>query len=88
MKKSELQQMIKEEIVKITESTKPSNDATKFLKGMKKIKVNGLFGWMPGVDYVYKDEKKKQYWFVDYEGDAMELTNKGTLNQLKNLKIS
>ena len=55
------------------------------VKGMKKIKVKGLNGWMPGVDYVYKDEKKKQYWFIDTYGNVMELKNEGTLQQLKNL---
>ena len=80
MKKSELQKIIREELLN---ETGANNDAKKFLKGMKKIKVKGLSGWMPGVDYVYKDEKKNQYWFIDTEGDAMELKNIGTLKQLK-----
>ena len=82
MKKSELQKIIREELLN---ETGANNDAKKFLKGMKKIKVKGLSGWMPGVDYVYKDEKKNQYWFIDTCGNAMELKNEGTLNQLKSL---
>ena len=55
----------------------------KFLKGMKKIKVNGLGGYMPGVDYVYVDGDK--YYFVDSEGDHMELKNTNTIKQLHKL---
>jgi len=48
---------------------------------MKKIKVNGLGGYMPGVDYVYQDKSKK-FWFVDSEGDHSELRNKETLKKI------
>ena len=54
------------------------------IKGMQKIKVNGLKGHMPGVDYVYYDKKSKKYWFSDFEGDPMELKNISTLKVLAN----
>jgi hypothetical protein len=50
---------------------------------MKKIKVNGLGGYMPGVNYVYVDGDK--YYFVDFEGDHMELKNTNTIKQLHKL---
>lgn len=81
MKKSELRQLIREEIQKIYE-TKPNSSAKKFFKGMKKIKVDELGKWMPGVDYVYYDKDSKKWWFADFEGNAKELRNKYTLEQL------
>jgi len=63
--------------VKVNPTTK------KFLKGMKRIKVKGLGGYMPGVDYVYVDGDK--YYFVDFEGDHMELKNTNTIKQLHKL---
>ncbi len=50
--------------------------------GMKKIKINGLKGYMPGVDYVYYDNSSKKYYFKDFEGDLMELKNIDTLKQI------
>jgi hypothetical protein len=38
---------------------------------------------MPGVDYVYVDGDK--YYFVDFEGDHMELKNTNTIKQLHKL---
>src|SRR5210317_1162189 len=66
--------------VKVNPTTK------KFLKGMKRIKVKGLGGYMPGVDYVYVDGDK--YYFVDFEGDHMELKNTNTIKQLHKLNES
>lgn len=62
------------------EEQKINPNTKKFLKGMKKIKVNGLSGWMPGVKYVYFDGKK--IYIIDNEGDYLEVRNKGTLDQL------
>ena len=65
----------------VNEAQKINPTSMKFLKGMKKIKVKGLGGYMPGVDYVYVDGDK--YYFVDSEGDHMELRNNATIKQLK-----
>ena len=67
----------------VNEAQKINPTSMKFLKGMKKIKVNGLGGYMPGVDYVYVDGDK--YYFVDSEGDHMELKNTNTIKQLHKL---
>ncbi len=67
----------------VNEARKVNPKSKKFLKGMKKIKVKGLGGWMPGVDYVYVDGDK--YYFVDFEGDHMELKNTNTIKQLHKL---
>jgi hypothetical protein len=63
----------------VNEAQKINPTSMKFLKGMKKIKVKGLGGYMPGVDYVYVDGDK--YYFVDFEGDHMELNNTNTIKQ-------
>lgn len=55
----------------------------KFIKGMIKIKIDQLGGRMPGTKFVYYNKPKKQWWFVDFEGDIMELKNKGTLAELE-----
>jgi len=56
-------------------------------KGMKKIKVDGLGGYMPGVDNVFYDKKSKKFFFKDSSGDMEELKNKGTMKALgKHLK--
>ena len=67
----------------VNEAQKVNPTSKKFLKGMKKIKVNGLGGYMPGVDYVYVDGDK--YYFVDFEGDHTELKNTNTIKQLHKL---
>jgi len=67
----------------VNEAQKVNPTSKKFLKGMKKIKVKGLGGYMPGVDYVYVDSDK--YYFVDFEGDHMELKNISTIKQLHKL---
>jgi len=67
----------------VNEAQKVNSTSKKFLKGMKKIKVKGLGGYMPGVDYVYVDGNK--YYFVDFEGDHMELKNTNTIKQLHKL---
>jgi hypothetical protein len=67
----------------VNEAQKINPTSMKFLKGMKKIKVKGLGGYMPGVDYVYVDGDK--YYFVDFEGDHMELNNTNTIKQLHKL---
>jgi hypothetical protein len=67
----------------VNEAQKINPTSKKFLKGMKTIKVNGLGGYMPGVDYVYVDGNK--YYFVDFEGDYMELKNTDTIKQLHKL---
>lgn len=67
----------------LSEAQKVNPTSKKFLKGMKKIKVKGLGGWMPGVDYVYVDGNT--YYFVDSEGDHMELRNTSTIKQLHKL---
>ena len=54
--------------------------------GMKKIKINGLKGYMPGVDYVYYDNSSKKYYFKDFEGDLMELKNIDTLKQIHKME--
>jgi hypothetical protein len=70
-------------IESVNEAQKINPTSMKFLKGMKKIKVKGLGGYMPGVDYVYVDGDK--YYFVDFEGDHMELNNTNTIKQLHKL---
>lgn len=67
----------------LSEAQKVNPTSKKFLKGMKKIKVKGLGGWMPGVDYVYVDGNT--YYFVDSEGDHMELRNISTIKKLHKL---
>src|SRR6056300_1455506 len=67
----------------VNEAQKVNPTSKKFLNGMKKIKVKGLGGYMPGVDYVYVDGDK--YYFVDFEGDHMELKNTNTIKQLHKL---
>ena len=67
----------------VNEAQKVNSTSKKFLKGMKKIKVKELGGYMPGVDYVYVDGNK--YYFVDFEGDYMELKNTNTIKQLHKL---
>lgn len=67
----------------VNEAQKVNSTSKKFLKGMKRIKVKGLGGYMPGVDYVYVDGNK--YYFVDFEGDHMELKNTNTIKQLHKL---
>ena len=67
----------------VNEAQKVNPTSNKFLKGMKKIKVKGLGGYMPGVDYVYVDGDK--YYFVDTDGDHMELKNTATIKQLHKL---
>ena len=67
----------------VNEARKVNPASKQFLKGMKKIKVKGLGGYMPGVDYVYVDGDK--YYFVDFEGDHMELKNTNTIKQLHKL---
>jgi hypothetical protein len=71
------------DMVSVNEAQKINPTSMKFLKGMKKIKVKGLGGYMPGVDYVYVDGDK--YYFVDFEGDHMELNNTNTIKQLHKL---
>jgi hypothetical protein len=70
-------------IESVNEAQKVNPTSKQFLKGMKKIKVKGLGGYMPGVDYVYVDGDK--YYFVDFEGDHMELKNTNTIKQLHKL---
>jgi hypothetical protein len=67
----------------IDEETKPNSDSAKFLKGMKKIKVNGLGGYMPGITYIYKDTENGKYYYVSTDGGYLELLNKETLKQFK-----
>lgn len=66
----------------VNEGKSPNSEAKTFLKGMQKVKIKGLGGWMPGTDYVYRDKKSNKWWFVDSEGDQSELKNKGTLAEL------
>lgn len=65
----------------VNEAQKINPASKKFLKGMKKIKIKGLGGWMPGINYLYVDGDK--YYFVDTEGDHMEVRNNATIKQLK-----
>jgi hypothetical protein len=60
-----------------------SKETKSFLKGFTKIKLDKKFSsaWMPGVDFLYKDNDR--YYFVDEEGDYLELKNEETLKQLK-----
>ena len=73
----------------LNEDYKPNPSSKKFVKDMVKIKINQLNGYMPGNNYVYYDKSKKQWWFIDFEGDHMELKNIGTLKELdKYLKLN
>jgi len=68
----------------VTEADKKVNSKSKtFLKGMKKINVKSFADkWMPGNTYLWYDGKTKKFWFVDSEGDYMELKNETTLKEL------
>ena len=66
--------------------TRPAKLKTGGGVGMKKIKINGLKGYMPGVDYVYYDNSSKKYYFKDFEGDLMELKNIDTLKQIHKME--
>ena len=56
------------------------------LKGMKKIRLKKSFSdkYMPSVTHIYFDKSNDKYYFLDFEGDVMELKNEYTLEQLKN----
>lgn len=59
------------------------DESKKSLDTLKKIKVNGLNGWMPGVDYVYYDKVSKSYFFYFKSNDEiLELRNEKTLAEL------
>jgi len=67
----------------------PTSDTKKFLKGMQKIKLEKSFSkmYMPGNDYIWWDRASQKLYFVDYEGDYMELRNKHTkIELMKHLK--
>ena len=71
---------------KLTEETyKKHKDITLQGKKLQKVKVMGLSGTMPGVDFVYYDKKSKSWFFVNHAGDAAELKNKNTLKVLMQL---
>ena len=55
------------------------------LKGMKKIRLKKSFSdkYMPGVTHIYFDKSNSKYYFLDFEGDPMELKNKYVFEQLK-----
>lgn len=64
----------------VTESfSKPNSDAKKKLKGMFRLPAK-QFGQMN--DYIYYDKNKKQWWFVDTEGDLISLNNTYYLKQI------
>jgi len=82
-KKISVRYEIQESFKEIIESVKLSSDAKKFIKGMQKIKLDKDFAksWMPGHKYIYTDGTK--YYFIDSDGDTMELKNTETLKHLK-----
>jgi hypothetical protein len=55
----------------------------KEIKKMQKIRVKGLNGYMPGVNYVYHDVPSKKFYFKDFEGRIMEVKNFGTYEQIE-----
>jgi hypothetical protein len=59
--------------------SKPNAEAKKKLKGMYKLPAKQFHQTN---DYVYYDKNKKQWWFVDTDGDLMSLNNTYYLNQI------
>ena len=59
--------------------SKPNAKAKKQLKGMLKLPAK-QFGQTN--NFVYYDKNKKKWWFVDFEGDLMELKNDYYLKQI------
>ena len=60
-----------------------SSDSKKFLKGMKKIPLKAFAKmYMPGQTYVWYDSKSKKFYYLDSDGDYMELRNENTLKEL------
>jgi len=60
-----------------------SSDSKKFLKGMKKIPLKTFARmYMPGQKYVWYDSKSKKFYYLDSDGDYMELRNENTLKEL------
>jgi len=59
--------------------SKPNKAATKKLKGMVKIKA---VQFKQGHNFYYYDKKTKKWWFVDSEGDLMELRSEYVLKQV------
>jgi hypothetical protein len=58
------------------------------IKGMKKIKLPKSFdNYMPNVKHIYFDDKNERYYFLDFEGDLMELRNTYTLEELRKQNI-
>jgi len=77
---------IRDSLFILIENLEKNSMATGGGVGMKKIKINGLKGYMPGVDYVYYDNSSKKYYFKDFEGDLMELKNIDTLKQIHKME--
>jgi hypothetical protein len=60
-----------------------SSDSKKFLKGMKKIPLKAFAKmYMPGQKYVWYDSNSKKFYYLDSDGDYMELRNENTLKEL------
>ena len=60
-----------------------SSDSKKFLKGMKKIPLKAFAKmYMPGQKYVWYDSKSKKFYYLDSDGDYLELRNVYTLKEL------
>lgn len=59
--------------------SKPNAKAKKQLKGMFKLKA---VQFAQGHNFYYYDKGKKKWWFVDVDGDLMELRNDYTLGKM------
>lgn len=71
-------------IVEDIDFIKDSTERAKYLFSIiVKIKVNGLNGWMPGIDYVYYDKVTKKYFFNSTDNEILELKNDNTLAELQ-----
>jgi len=85
MKRTELKQLIKEELLKLNSilneasDPKPSLDAKKKLKGMIKIPAKQFHQTN---NFIYYSKINKTWWFIDFEGDLMQINNKGYLNDI------
>jgi ppGpp synthetase/RelA/SpoT-type nucleotidyltranferase len=55
------------------------------VKAMQKIRLPKSFSdkYMPSVKHIYFDKSTNKYYFIDFEGDLMEVRNEYTLEKLK-----
>ena len=64
----------------LNEDAKPSKDAAKKIKGMVKLPAKQFHRTN---DYIYYSKKTGKWWFIDFEGDLMEIRNKYYLKDIK-----